>query len=396
MQLDACLVRIAHTFDRLAAWLFELPLWRLSLLVVAANVVTQGVWMVPNLATVQLMAGDLTRNPLPDPEAHFLLSSYLMPVLARLSGLYGSPAAYFAFCALTLAIGGAIALFAIRRRFGESSARLAILVLGATPLLNVLLTWIGYPDPLTVILATLLLCWPTVIARAAVGALLAVSHFEQGLVIAGLTCLLAPHVDADRGFSWRTLAGLAAGFVAGKLALTLHFHIHDIEIQTTRVSMTAKMLPRILDDTLRWPLTLLFSILNVAWAAWGVIMAASARERPGFFRASSLGMIGCLCVSALVLDQTRVGAILTWPLVLAALVIATRSAGSIMPLRRLAVGCFLLALVIPRTIVWEGHIHTSTSAFSLMLLSDRLGLSHFLDTSVSYWPIAPFRHIGPK
>ena len=47
-----------------------------------ANILTQGVWMVPNLDAVYLMARDVTRHPYPGSIMQFLFSSYLMPLVA--------------------------------------------------------------------------------------------------------------------------------------------------------------------------------------------------------------------------------------------------------------------------------------------------------------------------
>jgi hypothetical protein len=274
-------VQLEALFNRSVERLFAWPFWLLAMLVLGANILTQGVWMVPNLDHVSLMARDVTQNPYPNSVMQFLFSSYLMPLIAYLVGLNRTPAEYFTLCALVLLVGMALGAGSLRRRFGDETARLVMLLFGATPLINVMLTWIGYGDPLTFTLTTLLLALPAPAVRALVGALLAVAHFEQGCFIIVLLCGLLPFVDADlrSRTRWLGMALMIAGFIAGKIAIDLYFQIHNFQITTTRSTLVFdKVGPlRLLSDTARYPLVLLFSVLNVTWAAWLLVVLGSWR-----------------------------------------------------------------------------------------------------------------------
>ena len=105
--------------------------------------------MVPNLDHVSLMARDVTQNPYPNSVMQFLFSSFLMPLIAYAVGLNKTPADYFALCALVLLVGMVLGFGSLRRRFDDETAHIVMLLFGATPLINVLLTRIGYGDPLT-------------------------------------------------------------------------------------------------------------------------------------------------------------------------------------------------------------------------------------------------------
>lgn len=383
-----------HSVDRLFAW----PFWLLAIVVLGANILTQGVWMVPNLDAVSLMARDVTQNPYPNSVMQFLFSSYLMPLIAYVVGLNKTPADYFTLCALVLLVGMALGFGSLRRRFGDPTARILMLLFGATPLVNVLLTWIGYGDPLTFTLTTLLLALPAPTLRALLGALLAIAHFEQGCVILVLLCGLLPFVDADLkpNTRWLGMAMMIAGFVAGKIAMDLYFQVHHFEIQNTRSTLVfEKVGPvRLLSDSARFPLVLLFSVLNVTWPAWLLVVVGSYRTDRRLFVVLSIGMALCLAVMILVLDQTRVASLLTWPLLVGAMIVAARDVDGRELLKKLAVACFLLGLIVPRVILWEGRIHTSSASFTAMLITDTLGLTDFIDQSVSWWRITPF--VGPK
>jgi hypothetical protein len=315
-----------------------------------------------------------------------------MPLLGYLVGLNGSPAAYFFLCALVLLVGGAATIMALRRRFGDETTRLLLLVFGALPLFNVLLTWIGYGDPLVVILSSLLLVYPHAIARAALGVLLAVAHFEQALVIAVLVAALAPFVDEDRGFSKSSVAAMAIGVILGSIGLELFFVVNQLQVQSSRLAYTRELgAIRLFREALRQPLALLFSVLNVAWAVFGVILWAAYGSRRSFFLVAGSGMLLCLIVTCFVLDSTRVASIVTWPLVLAAVVIAARDPRNGEILRKACAACFFAGLLVPRIIVWEGQIHTSTASFTVMMITDTLGLTEWIDQSKPFWRIAPFR-----
>ncbi len=385
-------------FDRCVESLFGWPFWVLALVVLGANVLTQGVWMVPSLDPVSLMARDVTQNPYPNSIMQFLFSSFLMPLIAYAVGLNRTPADYFVLCALVLLVGMALGFGSLRRRFGDETARVVMLLFGATPLINVLLTWIGYGDPLVFALSTLLLALPAAHWRVLVGALLAVAHFEQGCVILVLLLGLLPFVDADQPprTRWVGMAAMVAGFAAGRIAIDLYFQFHDFQIQNTRSSLIFdKVGPlRFLSDTARYPLVLFFSLLNVTWAAWLLVVVGSWRGDRRLFLVLCGGMALCLGVTVFVLDQTRVAALVTWPLLAGAIIVAAREIEGRLVLKKLAVACFLLGLVVPRVIVWEGRIHTSSASFTAMLITDTLGLTDFIDQSVSWWRITPF--VGPK
>jgi hypothetical protein len=386
--------QLGTLFDRSVERLFAWPFWLLALLVLGANILTQGVWMVPNLDVVYLMARDVTRDPYPGSIMQFLFSSYLMPLVAYGVGLNKSPAQYFVLCALVLLIGLALGFGLLRRRFGDETARMVMLLFGATPLINVLLTWIGYGDPLTVALPMLLMALPSPVLRLPVSFLLAIAHFEQGVVIVALICALLPFIDADQTVRrrWLSVAAMVVGLAAGRIAMELYFQMHNFQIENTRSTLVfAKVgVLRFLSDTARYPLVLLFSVMNVSWLAWLLIVVGSWRSDRRLFFVLVLGLGLCLGATVVTLDQTRVAAILTWPLVVGAVIVAARDIDGRALLKKLAVACFLLGIVVPRVIVWEGKIHTSSASFTGMLITDTLGLSNFIDQSKSWWRITPF------
>ena len=383
-------------FDRSVEGLFNLPFWLLAVVVLGANILTQGVWMVPNLDSVYLMARDITQNPYPHSVLQILLSSFLMPLIAYAFGLNTSPAEYFTLCSIVLVVGMAVSFGSLRRRYGDETTRIVVLLFGATPLINVLLTWIGYGDPLTFTLTTLLLALPAPGFRVLTGALLAIAHFEQGAVILIFLCGLLPFLDKEQRHRWLSIGMMIAGFVVGKIAIDLFFQMYHFQIATTRSSLVFEKvgIVRFLTDTIRFPLVLLFSVLNVTWVPWLLIFVASFHYCRRWFAVLGVGMVICLTVMIFTLDQTRVAAILTWPLLVGAVIVAVREIENRVLLRQLAAACFLLGMIVPRVIVWEGQVHTSAASFTVMMISDWAGGTHFIDQSVPYWRNAPF--VGPK
>ena len=88
------------------------------------------------------------------------------------------------------------------------------------------------------------------------------------------------------------MALMIAGFIAGKIAIDLYFQIYNFQITTTRSTLVFdKVDPlRLLSDTARYPLVLLFSLLNVTWAAWLLVVAGSWRGNRRLFAVLLVGV----------------------------------------------------------------------------------------------------------
>ncbi|UEM06181.1 hypothetical protein JL101_012335 [Skermanella rosea] len=95
----------------------------------------------------------------------------------------------------------------------------------------------------------------------------------------------------------------------------------------------------------------------------------------------------CMGVTAVTLDSTRVFGLLSWPVLVTLLVLAIRR-GAAPSLTWLASAAFLLSLMLPRTVVWDGHVHGGTAAYSLVWMLEKSGAAPgILPESV----LAPFR-----
>jgi hypothetical protein len=155
------LISLRCLLEQITSRINDLPYTLFCAAVVIAAVTVNGLWTTPALDTVWLIAADITRDPFPETaDADWLLTSWLTPALAWLAGAAATPRMFALFCGGLLAACYAAMCVMFRLRVGEPTARILILVLVTSPLATVLLTWIGYGDPLSVALASAILLLP--------------------------------------------------------------------------------------------------------------------------------------------------------------------------------------------------------------------------------------------
>jgi hypothetical protein len=208
------LISIRRLLDRATTGLSALPYGWLCLAAAVAAIATSGIWTTPALDEVWLIARDITRDPFPtSADADWLLTSWLTPALAWVIGATGAPHAFALFCGGLLVGCYAFLCLMFRFQFGEPVARILVLALASSPLATVLLTWIGYSDPLTVALTTAILALPPLWLKAICAALLVANHAEQAAVLLMLCLLVIPCLDdrhAGRA-GWRLAVALVVG-----------------------------------------------------------------------------------------------------------------------------------------------------------------------------------------
>jgi hypothetical protein len=212
--VSGVLASLKRLSERASSELNALSYAWLCVVAATAAIVANGTWTTPALDVVWQIATDITRDPFPNSiDADWLLTSWLTPALAWLVGATATPRIFALFCGGLLASCYVAMCIMYRLRFGEPAARILVLVLATSPLATVLLTWIGYSDPLSVTLATTILVLRPLWLRSIFSALLAANHAEQAMVLLAVLLLLIPCVD-DRYAGregWRLALALMAG-----------------------------------------------------------------------------------------------------------------------------------------------------------------------------------------
>ncbi|MDP1547727.1 MAG: hypothetical protein Q8L87_17100 [Anaerolineales bacterium] len=292
--------------------IFESPTWKFILLVFAITLVRTGIWQIPNLELSLQIAQDPFNNPFTDNDAHYLFWNWLGPFLAWLVGAK-SKAAFFL---LHLTFSIAFTLLFIRiafSRFSNQTARSALILFSVLPVSATAYFWVS-TDSLTLFLILLALAFPeyalvTVISGVALG----MQHFEQGFVAAGgllfAQFLSKKFTDSPLPYSPAFTILWLIGVHAGKTVLIGLFDYFSIEINSGRAYFLSQHFRLLLKVSFFYFHIIAWSVLGLGWLValryidWG-------RKTIPFF----LALFGFCLLIPISADQTRVLAIVTFPL----------------------------------------------------------------------------------
>lgn len=339
--------------DRIGGALFRLPLWGLGLLLTVVAVAKNGIWYNPALDAFLEISRQFPEPPNLGPGA-YLLSSPLGPAIAWLLHLDGALAFVVLHLAVLLASAGGLVLL-VRRRFGVLAAQVTMVALFCSPLSNLLLTWLGQPDPFTFAGASGLVVLQSPVGLFVAALMLGVNHFEQGVFMVLAAFVLRLKDDGRRALF--RIGAIGVGICAGKLALQAYHHRYGITSGGDRLAYatTASGFRRFFDlFAMNFP-TWLFSVFNAMWLFLAAVYLRHRREL-----LVALGLLVLFVIPAvLALDETRVYALITWPVVLWVVLWICCNEDEML-VRRLATVTLLLGVLLPRVIVWEGRTYTSS------------------------------------
>jgi hypothetical protein len=213
---------------------------------------------------------------------------------------------------------------------------------------TVVLAWTGSYDVFTVVLASFLVVVRSPRLAALIGVLLAASALEHGAIIVAL--LLALALAGIQGEP-RALAATACGLLAGGIALVVWLRWQHV-VNGRAYWLSNYGIRYFLDMAVHsWPL-LLFSLFGAAWPLAAAALAAVEPRR----RLVAACVLAAPIIPMLVSeDETRVFAVLSFPILLALVVAAADRAPALV--QRAAVASVALAVVIPGYFVWKGTAH---------------------------------------
>ena len=198
----------------------------------------------------------------------------------------------------------------LRKGLDDHASRSALVIFAALPVAGTAFYWVG-PGGLLLFLMTLGL---TVAPRAPVllliGFLLGLQHFEQSFVaLAALTFAVWIDRDAPAGMRRRSPL-LLLGAIGGKLGLVALFTGAGMEMPAGRIAYLLHNF-----DKISWPVIyntqlVLWAVLGLGWLV-ALRFADLGRRSLPFF----LALAGVMFLLPLVSDQSRVMAVVTFPLV---------------------------------------------------------------------------------
>jgi len=349
-------------------FIFESAAWKFLLAIVAITLFKSGVWYIPNLEASRAIAQNPFTNPfINDPNAHYLLWSWLGPFIAWAVGAK-SKLSFFAF---HFAFSVAFSLLFVKiafDNFSNETARSSIVLFSILPVSATAYFWIS-TDSITLFLMLVTLAYPRyALTTLATGTLLGMQHFEQSFfAAAGL--LFAVYLSKKHGdktnYTIKFCILFVLGVIAGKLILAGLFKYYSIEVNSGRLHWLREHLSLLLNNFFFHFHYIIWSVLGLGWLVALRYFDWGAKSIPFFI--TLFGLCLLLPVSG---DQTRVLAIVTFPLI-AAYWLFNREF-----LEKISKGeislIFIIWAIMPWGWVWEGKPKWSAFPYDVAYILHRL------------------------
>lgn len=367
-------------------FLFEAPAWKLLAVICALWLLKTGIWCYPNPDALWAMARNPFANPFANPDEEYVMWSWLGAWLAWVAGA-ATMAKQFA---LALAYAVAFTFLFVRAAFNSlprEQARSAIVLFAMLPVSTTAYYWVGY-DSLTLLLMMAALAFPAMpLVTLAAGLLLGMQHFEQGFMgAAGLyaAVFLSRRQGYPLAYGLKFCLLLAGAIVAGKLALVGLFRHYGIHVHSGRMVWVHEHLGEMVSNFFLHAHVIVWSLLGLGWLA-AVRFADSGRRSLPFF----LVLGGLSLLAVVTADQTRVVAIVTFPLLMAYWL---RNPDFLSRLGRREVALvFMLWAVMPMSWVWIGQPKWSMFPYDVAYVLHQAFGWFTLPDNLALWPFQPFR-----
>ena len=354
-------LRLPAAVSRLSRSLETVSPWRALGVAVVLRALICGIWTVPSIDQWVAFAGDPYGPVELARDFRYITGSPLGPLVAHSVGADTEltyALVHLAFVALALATLVGLG----RRAVGDRLTTVLVVAWFASPLSNVLLTWLGQPDPIVfgglsaVALASALPRRSHRLAIAVAAALLVgLASPEQGLV--AVAAMAALCWWEDRPGDREVVVAAVAALVVGRLGVTAFAAASD--------APDVSRLTYIEDNGLGYFLRSLFDNLpavlySVFGAGWLLVGHAFGRARATFPNPWPVRVAALLVVAAVATtyDQTRVAALVSWPALVWLLRRADAEEGGIQP--AITAVTAAAALVIPPIVIWEGEPYISS------------------------------------
>jgi hypothetical protein len=317
------------------------------------------------------MSQNVTINVLP-PDLQYLYTSFLGLALGWLTGASKSHNAFLGLHLLALTLGYFILAFQIRKKFGDDIARIVILAFASIPLCNVLTTWLGTSDVYIYIFGTALAIASQPILILIFSFLLGISHFEQSCFIVLLLVIWRITLsDTLRNTKKNTAIiclTMLSGVILSKLSLNKYFGTLGFNLVSSRISYVMEFpFKTFIENYFRNIGVTLFSFQNVFWIFIIAMCSEIWKKNLRFTLCIIISHAIVMAVAIIVLDTTRNFTLMIWPSIVIMCIIAAQSdLLSMKDMKNIITFVFLLNILVPKLIVWEGKIHSSVVFYDLL------------------------------
>ena len=232
----------------------------------------------------------------------------LLPVLAYYLDLTGTIT--FNVFAFTIIVG-AYSLFTwlTFRRWGAVIALISTALLITSPLTTILLSWLGTPDGLTVLLTVPFLFTNSSIVLILLAILGATNH--PAFIIAIMEILFLRWAAHD-GINIRKIIFAAIGSIIGYGVVNFFLFSHGIEIVSRLDFMQLKTVSEWINLNLENLPGTLFSLFNIHWLLFPVFIIMFFKKDSRFFSLATLLLLINYGIVFFTLDTTRIFSLTSW------------------------------------------------------------------------------------
>ena len=287
----------------------------------------------------------------------------LLPVLAYYLGLTGT----ITFNALAfVTIAGAYSLFAwlAFRRWGTVVALISTTLLITSPLTTIMLSWLGTPDGLTVLLTTPFLFANSSIVIFLLAILGATNH---PTFIVAIMEILILRWAANDGINIRRIVFAAIGTIIGYGIVKFFLYSYDIDIVSRFDFMQLKTVSEWIKLNLENLPSTLFSLFNIHWLLFPVSIILFFKKDRRFFSLVILLLLTNYGIVFFTLDTTRIFSLTSWAVLFMCIFhsynLATlEDSGKVNYQKQYLQALMLIGIIsffTPRYFSWVGEIHTA-------------------------------------
>lgn len=342
-------------------------------------IIRTGLWYMPNLDLSRRVALSPFANEMAEPAGEYLFWNWFGPLIAFLLHATGK----IPFLLLHLCFSVVFTLVMLRALFAnleERQARTSALLFFVLPASATSYYWIGM-DSLTLLLMALALLAERPVFCGLIGLMLGMQHFEQSFIayailIVGL--LLCRKYDPEFA-PVRKWVAVLAGIVLGRILLALILEHFSITLHTGRIALAFLTASNL---SLKSLLRLHFVLWSFFGAGWLVAVRHFSQGKSAIpFWA---GTCAAVLVAMLVFDQTRVFAIVSFPLLSVFWLMNRRLVDTLSDSR--VVWILLLWLLTPWFFVWNGTPRGSAFVFDILYAMNRLFGWFQVPADPTLWP----------
>jgi len=354
---------------------------RLITLLIFCAFIKIGIWYIPNLELSQALARYPFANPFTDPKAHYLFWNWLSPFIAYMLGLKTWLRFFLLHLSFAVFFIG-LFLWHIYHYLPKADAQKSALLFFVLPVSGTAFFWVG-PDALTLLLWVFaFISAKRIFLVLIVGWLLGMQHFEQSLCAAlalliGVT--LSHSFKSASVVSRRFCVATLLGIIFGKITLIAIVASYEITVNAGRTVWLEEHFWVVLSQFGFHFQLIVWSTLGLGWLA---ILKYCDQGKSAL--ALLIPLLGLILLVPFVQDQTRVLALVSFPLLFNFVLLNPRFLNTVSTTQ--ASLFFLLWLILPWGWVFAGRTQGSVLSYDMVNLLHRLFGWFTVPEIRDYWP----------